>query len=608
MRSIVDSLLNTVRYLNVVRELPDQFDRHERRLVFQAIVIGVVVWAIVFSLKTAVHEVFHLLTHWLEHGASPFLLFIPLAIGSAVVATIVRYRSVHLHYRDSSGHIHELLDVEGDGLERAISLYFSSEPNFERTLLGQEGVEARWQLPTTWLVVRKWLATLVTLGSGGSGGLEASVTLIGEATAAALFKPREATERVNGKLGRFGRFYNWWKASDIDDLQTAQLCGIAAAVAVLFGAPFAAAFFAIEVMYRRRPVVERLVYALISSLIAFLLSRIVSPDNTALFKVETLIAPSFELNYYLVLAAMAVVISLVSVYFSQLRNSFEHGFHTRQPQIYRRHLLGAMTTGAIALGVYYALPFLTDSEEILKHPYSIVLGAGEEAIGLALAGDMVLWVAVLALFAKMVATLATVGSGGSAGLLIPSIYFGAMVASVASALTGIPAQTLIIPAITASLVSIVNVPLAAILLPVELFGVDYMLPALVCLVICSIFAHRNSIYRTQRQKSTGREILPGYSTLRTGIPSIWVGKSLIELDLRQRFEINVIGLIERYDADGEVAPTVRLNPDPDEPLTYDDTLVVIGTDLQLKAFSAAVQAKQIAQGSAEINPPAPMAD
>ena len=37
MRSILDSLLNTVRYFNVVRELPDQFDRYERQLVFQAI-------------------------------------------------------------------------------------------------------------------------------------------------------------------------------------------------------------------------------------------------------------------------------------------------------------------------------------------------------------------------------------------------------------------------------------------------------------------------------------------------------------------------------------------------------------------------------------------
>ena len=598
MRSILDSLLNTIRYLNVVRELPDQFDRHERRLVFQAIVIGVVVWGIVFSLKWAVHEVFHQLIELLEHAPSPFLLFLPLLIGSLLVASIVRWRSTHLHYRDKDGHIHELLDVEGDGLERAISLYFSSEPNFEQTLLGHEGVEARWQLPTSWLVIRKWLATLITLGSGGSGGLEASVTLIGEGTAAALFKPREVTENINERLGRFGQFYNWWKSSDIDDLQTAQLCGIAAAVSVLLGAPFAAAFFAIEVMYRRRPVVEKLVYALISALIAFLLTRIFAPTS-ALFHVDELIAPAFEPNYYLVLIGMAVIVSIVSVYFSQLRSSFEDGFHRRQPKIYQRHALGAFVTGLVAIGVYYALPFITTEEHLLDHRFAIVLGAGEEMIDLALAGNLVLGVAVLALFTKMIATLATVGSGGSAGLLVPSIYFGAMVATIAAALTDIPAQTLVIPAITASLVAIVNVPLAAILLPVELFGTNYMLPALVCLVICSIFAHRSSIYRTQRAKSSGREILPGYSTLRTDIPPIWVGQSLIELDLRQRFDVSVIGLIERYDSEGHVQPLVQLNPDPSKPLTIDDTLVVIGTDAQLRAFTAAIQAKRIVHGQSQ---------
>ncbi|MGB1250438.1 MAG: chloride channel protein [Candidatus Promineifilaceae bacterium] len=592
MRSILDSLRDTLKYLGVVAELPDQFDKHERRLVFQAIVIGVVVWAVVFSLKTAVHEAAHAIMHWVEHSSTPFVLFIPLLIGALLVALIVSWRSSTIYYREADGHVHELLDMEGDGLERAISLYFSSEPTFEQSLLGSQGVEARWERPTWDLAFRKWVATLITLASGGSGGLEASVTLIGESTAAGLFKPREVVER---RTGWFGRFWDWWKQSTTDDLQTAQLCGIAAAVSVLFGAPFAAAFFAIEVMYRRRPVVEKLVYALISSLIAFLLSDLFTGGATALFHVEERIKPAANFDYFAAVAVMSLVIAVVSVYFSNLRKSFEHGFHHLQPNVWRRHLLGAAFTGCVAIVVFYLIPVLVEfgiaPESAMEHRLGLVLGAGEGAIDSALAGNMALWVAVIALFAKMIATLATVGSGGSAGLLVPSIFFGAMVASVSAEITGIPAQTLIIPAITASLVSIVNVPLAAILLPVELFGADYMLPALVVLVVSFIFAHRNTIYRTQREVYEGREILPGYSTRRIGIPAPWVGKTLIELNLRQRFDISVIGVIERYDAEGHVAPQVRLNPDPDKPLTFDDTLVIIGTDGQLKTFAAAVQAK-----------------
>lgn len=591
MRSILRSLTDSVKYLNLIRTMPDQFDRDERRLVLQAVVIGVVVWAIVFALKSTVHFVFHELIHWLEHALSPFLLFAPLLVGALLVATIVRFRSATLHYRDADGHIHELLDVEGDGLERAISLYFSSEPTFERAVMGEEGVDVRWKLPTFSLVIRKFIATLITLGSGGSGGLEASVTLIGESAAAGLFKPRPAARPTVGRVGAVSRFWNWWKSTNTDDLQVAQLCGIAAAVSTLLGAPFAAAFFAIEVMYRRRPVVERLVHALIAALTAFFLMRLVAPDSTALFHVDEVVRLSADLRYYAVLIAVGIVISFVSVYFSQLRNSFDEGFHRRQPNVYQRHLLGAVVTGVVAIGVYYLLPVLVDLGAIpadaAKHPLTLVLGAGEEAIDSALAGELVLVVAVIALFAKMIATLATVGSGGSAGLLVPSIFFGTMVAAGASHLTQIPAQTLIIPAMTASLVSIVNVPLAAILLPVELFGTQYMPPALVMLVVCSILAHRNSIYRTQRERIRGREILPGYSTQRVHTPADWIGKSLVELDLRQQFNVSVIGLIEGYDDEG-IEPHVHLNPDPEHPLSADDILVVIGSNEQLKTFGNAI--------------------
>ena len=272
MNSIGNALLDAIKHLNIVRNLPKYFDEEEQRLAVQSVIIGVVVWAIVFSLKTAVHWLFETVLHFLEDGPSPWLLFLPLLGGSLIVAWLARLRPSVLHYRDKDGHIHELNDVEGDGLERAISLYYTSEPSFEQALTGQEGVEVRWELPTFSLAIRKFLGHLVTLGSGGSGGLEASVTLIGESVSAGLFKPRQLSP--NGQqLTLMGRFWRWWQPNKTDHLQTAQLSGIAAAVAVLLGTPFAAAFFASEVMYRYRPVIEKLVYSLISASGRFLPDR-----------------------------------------------------------------------------------------------------------------------------------------------------------------------------------------------------------------------------------------------------------------------------------------------------------------------------------------------
>lgn len=585
MKFILQSLTDTIKYLNIVRNLPDYFDEEERRLVFQSFVIGVVVWAIVFALKEAVHWAFENIIHFLEDGPTPFLVFIPLLVGALIVAAITQYRSTVVHYRDSEGHIHELLDVEGDGLERAISLYYTSESSFEQALTGQEGVEVRWKLPTFSLAARKFLATLITLGSGGSGGLEASVTLIGESVSSGLFKPRQVVYDANKHMSIIGRLWRWWQPDNPDDLQTAQLSGIAAAVSVLLGAPFAAAFFATEVMYRQRPIVEKLVYSLISSLVAFFLTDLFTAGHTAIFEVESLFVPPSDLRYFGILILLGIVISLMSIYFGRLRTSFDNAFHHRQPSIWRRHLLGAAFTATVAVIVFFVVEFLIPRGHGING-LEMVLGPGESVVNAALAGEVTIAIALVALFAKMVATLATVGSGGSAGLLVPSLFFSTMVAAVfASVFAGYQPMMFIIPAMTASLVSIVNVPLAAILFTVEVYGTPYMMPALLMLVVASVFAHDYTIYRTQRERHVGRQIMPGISTRRVPVPPAWVGNTLIDLDFRNRFDCNVIGLMERRDESG--IPRIRLHTNSETALEVGDILVVLGRDEKLDQLEQA---------------------
>ncbi|GJM41332.1 MAG: hypothetical protein DHS20C20_16140 [Ardenticatenaceae bacterium] len=590
MKSIANALLDAIKHLTIVRNLPKYFDEEERRLVIQSVIIGIVVWAIVFSLKTAVHWLFETVLHFLEEGPSPWLLFIPLLIGALIVAWLAQQRASTLHYRDKDGHIHELNDIEGDGLERAISLYFTSEPSFEQALTGQEGVEVRWELPTFSLALRKFLATLVTLGSGGSGGLEASVTLIGESVSAGLFKPRQLTKTDEQDGGWMTRFWHWWQPGKTDHLQTAQLSGIAAAVAVLLGTPFAAAFFASEVMYRYRPVIEKLIYSLISALVAFFLTDLATAGHPFPFETERLFVPNLDWRYFGVLLLLGVCVSLVSQYFRRLRASFEHGFHHRQPDIWRRHLLGAFVTGVIALIVHYATQYfgLTD------HGLELVLGPGESVVDMAFAGELTIAVALIALVAKMLATLATITSGGSAGLLVPTLFFGTMVASVLANVFGYEPMVLIVPAMVASLVSIANVPLAAILFAVEAFSSVYMVPALVMMVIGTILTHEQAIYRTQRETYESRQILPGVSVRRLSIPASWAGQTLIELDFRHQFDLNVIGLVDQNSENGR--PRVRLGTASSTVLEEGDILVVLGRDKKLTELEAFLKAEYAKKG------------
>lgn len=597
----------------MLRGLLNHFDRNERALVFRSILVGAVVWLVVFSLKTAVHELEHFTLHFLEETSllllAPYMIGF-LLLGALIVATLSRYGSSVVHYRDEDGHIHELIDVEGDGLERAISLYYASEPTFEQSILGNEGVDVRWKLPSLSLAVRKFVATLATLGSGGSGGLEASVTLIGESLAAAIFKPRL---RKDGFLARIFRPLG---PTDPDDLQTAQLSGIAAAVATLLGAPFTAAFFATEVMYRRRPIIEKLVYSLIAALVAFFLNTIapfylnqtflatrfdIHFQNKPIFHLDEVVVPPIsDWEYILMLVLMCIVISLVSTQFAKLRKLVDGWFHHYQQNIFLRHFTGAIITGMIALSVFFGLRALEAvgwfgvGAYEAEHALPLVLGTGESVIDSALNGNLILSVALIALVARIFATLSTIGSGGSAGLLIPSLFFGTMIATVfvqAPAVLGLPepfqfeAGLLVIPAMAASLVAIVNVPLAAILFVTEAFGGAWMVPGLIAMVVSNIFAYNISIYRTQREEYAQRQILPGYSVYRLPIPPKWNGETLATLHMRRNFNVNVIGWLEREASDG--LPHVRLDADAHLPLQSDDILVVLGKDEDLRRLKDA---------------------
>ncbi len=584
MKSLGNTFLDTVKHLNIVRNLPKYFDKEEQRLAVQSIVIGVMVWATVFSLQTAVNWLFETVLRFLEEGPSPWLLFFPLLTGALIVAWLARLRPSTLYYRDKEDRIHELNDIEGDGLERAISLYYTSEPSFEQALTGQEGVEVRWELPTFSLAIRKFLATLATLGSGGSGGLTASATLIAESVSAGLFKPRALT-KDSRHHPHIARFWHWWQPQRTDHLQTAQLSGIAAAVAVLLGTPFAAAFFASEVMYRYRPVIEKLVYALISALVAFFLTDLITAGHPVPFESELLYVPPTTWHYFGVLLLLGICVSLVSQYFRRLRVSFDRGFYAGQPDIWQRHLLGALATGAVTLIVHYLTQYFALTDRGLE----LVLGRGDSIVNLAIAGELTISVAIIALIAKMVATLATITSGGSAGLLVPTLFFGTMIASALANVFSYEPMVLIVPAMVGSLVSIANVPLAAILFAVEAFGSVYMVPALFMMVIASILTQDQTIYRTQRETYESRQILPGVSVRRLSIPASWANQTLIDIDFRRRFDLNVIGLVEFRSEDGR--PRTRLGTASSTILEEGDTLVVLGRDEKLAELEAFLEAE-----------------
>lgn len=126
------------------------FNGQERRLVVQVAVIGLAVSLAVLALKEAVHWLFAAVMRLVELSPTPLLIFAPLLLGAAGTTWIVLRRPSVIRYHDKDDVIHELNDVDGDGLERAIALYFSSEPALERALLGAPFAAAFFAVEVWW--------------------------------------------------------------------------------------------------------------------------------------------------------------------------------------------------------------------------------------------------------------------------------------------------------------------------------------------------------------------------------------------------------------------------------------------------------------------------
>lgn len=173
-----------------------------------------------------------------EYGATNPLLGAGVILVVLLVAGIVRaLLLLRPAWRDS----------EGDGIDKALV-------RIHDTYEGDgEDPSGRYAEPTFGYAVRKMIMTTLTIGSGGSGGLEAPGVYVGETVAAGWSKV--------------------FKRPSAEELRLYQLVGIAAAIGALLEAPFTAALFAAELVYAGRIIYRTLAYCLVAGVFAYELNH-----------------------------------------------------------------------------------------------------------------------------------------------------------------------------------------------------------------------------------------------------------------------------------------------------------------------------------------------
>ncbi len=362
---------------------------------------------------------------------SPWHLLVPVLVGALIVGPFVAWAG---------------RDVEASGV-----------PELQEAAALRDG-RIR---PLRWLP--KAIASLLTIGSGGSAGREGPIAFIGASLAADLGRLFPAGERRRKLLFA---------------------CGAAAGVAATFNAPLAGAFFALEVVLGTWGA-ETFAPVVVSAVVSSAVGRHVFGTAPAFDVPDYSLVTFAELPLFAVLGLLTAgvgVLFILALY--AVRDLWDRFNWPRAWRLAPAALLVGL------LGVWQPG----------------VMGLGYDTISNTLQGDLP-GIGLLLLLAagKIVATSLTLGSGGSGGIFAPSLFIGAMIGGaggrivdsvVASHLTSEGAYALV--GMGGVYAAVSHAPITAVLTIFELTG-DYLmiLPLMLACGISTIVARHikaTSIY------------------------------------------------------------------------------------------------------------------
>ena len=231
----------------------------------------------------------------------------------------------------------------------------------------------------------KIVVSAITIGSGGSAGKEGPIAQIGAGFGSILAGFLKLKPKVRRIL---------------------VLAGAAGGIGAIFHAPLGAALFAPEVLYRGSEFEsEAIMPCIVSAIVASSVFDQYAGRTSLFFPGPVDFAPK-ELLPYLIFGGF---IALAGYAFIRIFTSaHKKVFGPLNIPRFLKPALGGLLMGVIA---FIAPP---------------VLDGGYGWIQTAMQGNL-LWATMLALaFLKIVATSITVGSGGSGGILGPSVFIGSM--------------------------------------------------------------------------------------------------------------------------------------------------------------------------------------
>jgi chloride channel protein, CIC family len=307
------------------------------------------------------------------------------------------------------------------------------------------------------LLLGKFAATLATLATGGSGGRVAPFVLMG------------------GTIGKLCTRLNIFPHSR--DYRVTTVCGAAAGVGALLGTPLGGGIFAAEVLFASSLDYNVLFPAILASMVGYMVNHLLLGGISFGCRLDY----TFSVHHLppiLITIALTAVVGMIFVY---LYEGIKLPFGEKKKYRWLFPILGGF--GVTVIGLIFGRR---------------VMGPGENLILTVLNNRDFISGGVILLIGKLLATTMTVKSGGSGGITFPAIIMGALSANIISGLFGIGDTVLhhaiICTGITAAMASVLNTPIAAVIIMLELFGVRAAPPVVLGAILGFIIGRPMVIY------------------------------------------------------------------------------------------------------------------
>ncbi len=396
------------------------------------------------------------------------------------------------------------------------------------------------------------ITSSVTVGLGGSAGLEAPIVATGSAVGSNLARITDLNYRERTLL---------------------IACGAAAGISAVFNAPIAGVIFAIEVLLTET-VVSYFIPLMISSVMGALCSKIILQE-ASLFNFA--LKQNFDYKNVPFYILLGILTGFISLYYARVFKAVEGWLHTSKMNAYAKAAAG----GLLLLVICFVLPPL--------------FGEGYNSIKLVANGEpgamtdnttlfsrlgehwgLIAFTALIVLV-KPIAAAVTIGAGGNGGNFAPSLFTGAYFGFFFSKLLNslpwikIPEGNFSLIGMAGVLSGVMYCPLTAIFLIAEITnGYELFIPLMIVSSISFFIVKTSEPFSMETKKlaSLGhifthqkeKNILTSISMeemLENTYESISMDKTLADLvELIKRSEKNIFAV---HDGKNRFAGIIELN-------------------------------------------------